>query len=173
MLLGLGAISTGCTTPYMSDRGRDAADIFTATIGIGAGAKARVGPLQAGLIANVEKGGLRNGDFFVHHEESYSIRDNPGEVNFFILGRETSNTSENIRLRHKEFNTLNLVVPVGIVEPETCQLKPHYFTQLEVICGLGPSIRLGFNPGELLDFILGWTHIDIYKDDIAEKESNK
>jgi hypothetical protein len=32
------------------------------------------------------------------------------------------------------------------------------------------NVRCGFNPGELLDFILGWTTIDIFKDDIAGRK---
>jgi len=170
VLFSLVTLVTGCATPYMTDRGRDAADIFTATVGLGAGAKARVGPVQAGLILNMDVGGIRNGELFTH-EKSHSRRGNPGEVNLLVVGGETSNTSEEIRRRNKEFNTLNLIVPVAIVEPETSQLTPHYFTQLEVVCGLGPSIRLGFNPGELLDFILGWATIDIYNDDLEKRKT--
>lgn len=168
----LAAITSGCASPYMANRGRDSADIFTATVGVGGGAKARIGPFQAGLIANLDKAGLRNGEFFIHERKPYSRRGNPGEINLLVVGGDTSNTSETIRRRNKEFNTLNLIIPVAIVEPETSQLTPHYFTQLEVVCGLGPSIRLGFNPGELLDFLLGWFTIDIYNDDIQGKKSN-
>ncbi len=32
----------------------------------------------------------------------------------------------------------------------------------------GLTLGLGFNPGELLDFILGWTTLDIFKDDIEK-----
>ncbi len=41
--------------------------------------------------------------------------------------------------------------------------------------GLGGTLRLGFNPGELLDFLLGWFTIDIYNDDIElnKRKSNK
>ena len=42
-------------------------------------------------------------------------------------------------------------------------------TQIEAAIGIGPSLRLGFNPGELLDFILGWTTVDIYGDDAARQ----
>ena len=41
---------------------------------------------------------------------------------------------------------------------------PHY-TQVEVVAGLLFSVRAGVNPGELLDFLLGWAGIDIYGDD--------
>jgi len=52
--------------------------------------------------------------------------------------------------------------------------NPSYFTQIEVVAGLGGTIRLGFNPGELLDFILGWVTIDIFNDDLEkfEKRNN-
>jgi hypothetical protein len=45
-----------------------------------------------------------------------------------------------------------------------------YWTQIEVIGDVGVGCRLGFNPGELLDFILGWTTIDIFDDDLERKE---
>jgi len=48
----------------MVDRGRDAADIFTATIGVGGGAKARLGPVHAGIVPfNVGAFGLRGGSW--------------------------------------------------------------------------------------------------------------
>ena len=43
---------------------------------------------------------------------------------------------------------------------------PSYFSQIEAVLGVVISVRVGFNPGELLDFILGWFGIDIYDDDI-------
>ena len=42
----------------------------------------------------------------------------------------------------------------------------YYYAQMEAVIGLGPSIRLGFNPGEVLDFVLGWFTIDIFNDDL-------
>ena len=53
-------------------------------------------------------------------------------------------------------------------------LQIHHITlQFEVAAGLGGTVRLGFNPGEFIDFICGWFTIDIYGDDIEtakEKE---
>ena len=43
----------------------------------------------------------------------------------------------------------------------------HYWTQIEVTAGAGPSVRVGFNPGELVDFLVGWFGVDLYNDDIA------
>ncbi len=42
---------------------------------------------------------------------------------------------------------------------------PTYFTQMEVSLGVFGGVKLGFNPGELLDFLLGWFTIDLYGDD--------
>ena len=51
----------------------------------------------------------------------------------------------------------------------------YYYWQLEAVLGLGVSIRAGFNPGELLDFALGWFGPDVFNDDLdrKKKESNK
>ena len=42
-----------------------------------------------------------------------------------------------------------------------------YYTQIEAEVGLVGSVRIGFNPGELLDFLLGWTTLDVFGDDIG------
>ena len=57
----------------------------------------------------------------------------------------------------------------------TLQGSPALYTQLEVVIGLGGTLRLGFNPGVLLDFLLGWFTIDISYDDIElnKRKSNK
>jgi hypothetical protein len=45
--------------------------------------------------------------------------------------------------------------------------RAFYYTQIEAAAGLWYTVRLGFNPGELLDFLLGWTTIDILSDDVG------
>ena len=52
----------GCASPYWQDRRADAADVFTATAGIGIGATARIGPLHAGLGANTDFYGVEAGE---------------------------------------------------------------------------------------------------------------
>ena len=47
--------------------------------------------------------------------------------------------------------------------------QAEYYTQLEVFIGALGTLRLGLNPGELVDFSLGWTGIDIYGDDLERK----
>jgi hypothetical protein len=70
--------------------------------------------------------------------------------------------------RGKNYNAWGYVpfVTTGFEDTET---NPAYFTQIEVVGGFGLVLRLGFNPGELLDFVLGWATVDIYGDDSATK----
>jgi hypothetical protein len=42
-----------------------------------------------------------------------------------------------------------------------------YHSDLEVTLALGWGVRLGLNPGEALDFLLGWCFVDLYDDDQA------
>ena len=45
-----------------------------------------------------------------------------------------------------------------------------YYTEAEVILAGYHSLRIGLNVGEMLDFLLGWTTIDIFDDDLAKKD---
>ena len=156
----------GCASSkaYLVDRGRDAADIFTATIGLGVGAKARVGPLQTGLLAQSDLVGLRGGAFpFVWDQGQYEIFPTIdlqavycGAENFDADGYLTA-------IRYKDFSYESMI-PIYHTEKTPC---PYYYTQIDVVVALGPSIRLGCNPGEFLDFLLGWGTIDIFNDDVG------
>jgi hypothetical protein len=43
-------------------------------------------------------------------------------------------------------------------------------TQVEFVGGVWFSFRVGFSPGELVDFILGWTTLDIFGGDTASRK---
>ena len=174
------ASMTGCATPCMTDRRRDAADIITAGVGMGIGAKARVGPVHAGLLADVPGIGLRGGSFGENHvflfPDSFDL-----ELLAFGLEEYDSFATP---ARGKDFEAgsvfpfFNVARLNGIQGGKTVATPvPYYYSQIEVVVGLGLSVRLGFNPGELLDFLLGWFGIDIYNDDIEMKilktESNQ
>jgi hypothetical protein len=52
------------------------------------------------------------------------------------------------------------------LEEHRMVLNPaRYYSQIEVVAAAGVSLRIGFNPGELLDFFLGWFGVDTYHDD--------
>lgn len=59
------------------------------------------------------------------------------------------------------------------VAPGRAAPKDHWspdWTHLEIAAALGVGVRLGFNPGELLDFLLGFFGADLYGDDLARGE---
>ncbi len=173
------ACLTGCTTPYMVDRGRDTADIFTATVGEGSGLKVQVGPLAIGLFGNIDTYGLRGGqidEFICNGYDGYSMLD----FNVLIIGGQTfvPKNAAILRQRHKCYDTVWGILMQPRRQPKgDSWSRGHLYslTQIEIAGGVGRTFRLGFNPGELLDFILGWTTLDIYNDDLGWKnrESNK
>ncbi len=162
---------TGCSTPYLKNRARDAADIFTVAAGVGAGGKARLGPIQAGLVYQNDSLGLRNGAGFAARPRLKIQSDAPGGWEFLVLyfGGEQSNRSDPVVERRKDFDTICMFVPTGWWETDSLQtVAPHYLTQLEVTAGAGLGVRVGFNPLELVDFVLGWTTLDLFKDDVPK-----
>ena len=40
------------------------------------------------------------------------------------------------------------------------------YSDIHIVCALGAGFRIGINPGEIADFILGWCMIDIFHDDL-------
>ena len=189
LIAALASMMTGCasTGGYFADRGRDASDILTATVGVGAGAKARVGPIQVGLLANMDMIGLRGGNAgpvwwyetetretlapFPYRARRFAFTQYPWTVPSYVFGYERYHAGQNdadpIVARGKSYEAVS-PLPLVVLSDQ-----PEFYTQCEVTIALLGSVRLGFNPGELLDFILGWTTIDIYNDDIERKKSNK
>jgi len=168
LLLGLAITSTGCATPYMTDRKRDAADIFTLTFGFGAGAKAKIGPAQTGLLAEMGNHGLRGGTFVA------SCSSLPGEIDFNFLGAGMEAFSGypewiTVRDRHKDICSETHLIPISFWPSDGQDPYPSQLTQIEIVAGAIITMRAGFNPGELLDFILGWFNIDIYNDDLEKQ----
>jgi hypothetical protein len=174
-LLAIGV--TGCvsTRNYLVNRGRDATDIITITGGLGAGAKARIGPLSAGLIANVDWIGLRGGSVFINKpdrgpEYVFGMYD----FNCTLIGEEyCGDRWKNIpSLRGKSYRAKTLGGISLLETPSGDHPRANtipYYTQIELAAGLLGTARLGLNPGELLDFVLGWTTLDIFSDDIEHK----
>ena len=176
----------------MVDRGRDAADIFTLSTGTGGGAMARIGPVGTGLCLHFPSGGLRGGDWlgqdFINDGTPFP-RNSDGAL-LLIGGQEFAGTKVvqergKVALSQMAFGVF---VPRSTVARDSniwiktrecsrtaedgrvrCSVLP-YLTEIEVIAGLGTTLHLGFNVGELLDFILGWTTIDIFNDDIESRK---
>jgi hypothetical protein len=165
---------TGCaTTPFMYDRKNDAKDVFTATVGWGAGAKARIGPVNAGLFCNSDRAGLRIGQGFVKPRCMGEMAEITTPLPVFpglhdgwygLHSMEICEVPFPYEQRNKEFKGFGIIVP-GVMT--YMDAPASYYSQIEVAGGFIGTFRVGFNPGELLDFFLGWGGIDIYNDDLA------
>jgi hypothetical protein len=166
-MLAVALNTAGCASPYMIDRGRDAADIFSATVGLGAGARARAGPVHAGLYGGIDGYGLRGGRLIDEIKEGRVggslITDVP-----FAYGEQLC-PAHGVTNRFKDY----IVISHGVVlagyeikRAHPVSISPYY-TEIVLQGGLLLSVRLSFNPGELLDFLLGWFTIDFYGDDIG------
>lgn len=163
------AICSGCATPgYLGDRMRDAGDVFTATVGQNYGAKVRAGPLRAGLFCGLDYAGLRAGELGLpFHPSGY---EQAIDLEFTALSSETffPDDLQIAQRRGKLFKSEGIIcfaLP-DEMPPASRRQRAAYYTQVEVAAGLFGGLRLGFNPGELLDFVLGWTTLDIYEDDL-------
>lgn len=179
-------LATGCasTHAYFSDRGRDAADIVSVSVGTGIGAKARVSALSFGLLYEGDVAGIRGGSAFAGHPGDYCY-----DVQFLTCCNEyfAPPGSED---RHKRFHAEqrfgidsdgNAGAGRGVwcLMPPMClspllplppDMKPsalHYYMQIDLVAAVGGGLRVGLNPGELVDFLLGWVGVDFMKDDLA------
>jgi hypothetical protein len=174
----LAALATGCQSPgYWGNRARDAQDVVTASVGIGIGAKARVGPFHAGIIADHDVLGVPDGAFHRQHMGMPSpgvaleweagpipvpLPYSEGLLKGWGFGYDAfvgPQPCDGRRLK-ADYEVRSLVPFVA-----TTGLRHQYYTHVEAVAGLGPSVRLGFNVGEFADFILGWTTLDIFSDD--------
>ena len=181
-----------CATGYVADRCRDGADVFTGAFGVGGGVKARLGPVRVGAFFALDKAGLRGGDFLTGRAMKGTPFDwFPGTVDI----DQTISSAESFCplvntlacARGKQYFAAGLLglsistwpsVSGGLDEDYDWTIKPWpqhlpYYTQIEVAFGVGGTLRLGCNPGELLDFLLGWFGIDIFNDDIEGKEQKQ
>jgi len=154
---------TGCAG-YWMDRARDAGDIFTLTVGGSSGVAARLGPIGTGLYAAGNQIGLEKGRF--------GKRGGADAIEgYWLFGGFDNVTLDKKDLRGKGYNGVNMFL---INWPEQDNAKGSfspYWTQIEAKAGiLYGGLAVGFNPGELFDFILGFFGVDIYKDDLDRRE---
>jgi len=167
-VLVLMLVQCGCMSSrsYLGDRMFDAADVFTTTVGVGAGGVARVGPFSTGMFANTDLFGLRSGVLGIVSPLG------PDGVQFNVLGWGFDGYAgypmhgcvedRSKQLGHKSYGFI-----VGVSQFWKHPRNYSALTQIEVAGGILGTLRLGFNPGELLDFVLGWLTIDIYDDDLS------
>lgn len=171
LTLAFVASLTGCSTSYTTNRCRDAADIVTIGIGRGVGAKARIGSLEAGLLSEegmvALRGGAAGGNRDGKTEDIQLLLFGFEGFGQETIGYPTPEPEYNVfDERGKSFKAGSYnVIPFWSTLAEGVR-APYYYTQIELVAALLGSVRVGVNPGELVDFVLGWTTIDIYNDDV-------
>ena len=185
VLLALAMVGSGCgACGYMADRRRDAGDMFTATIGRGGGATARVGPLHAGLYYGEDRIGLRCGECFWTHKryddtsmtlDPLIVLPNVGGGPWAFWGDrfERGRVAELRGKAHYVDGICPFLCFPRLSESDVRvgrRFPVQYLTQIEIALGFVKTVRLGINPGEVLDFVIGWTTFDVFADDIAEIE---
>jgi len=149
---------------YWVDRRNDLADIFTLTVGTGLGAKARAGPFHAGLFVGEDTYGLRGGTWGDQEAHSTSDAWNPIDFDILVMSMEQYRASNSSR-RNKTFFAQGGPLLCGVDSHDSAA----YYTQIETAVAVVGELRVGMNPGELLDFLLGFTTLDIYGDDVRWK----
>lgn len=177
LLVAAGLLSGGCSSSYWANRGRDSQDVFTLAVGLGLGAKARVGPLQAPLIVQSDYAGLRCGEFFaspMRHDfwtyvsEAGYVVDQPiplyvKEYDTFYSGREIFDPDGLAEERHKRVWSQGM----GPVTVDADRRNYGFYSQVECEAGAIVSLRVGVNPGELVDWLVGFAGFDLMGDDIG------
>ncbi|UDQ98339.1 hypothetical protein AAEX28_15345 [Lentisphaerota bacterium WC36G] len=136
---------------YAVDRKRDFNDIFHTAVMLGAGGKIQTGPINLSL-----------GILLTHFTERKIKVISAG------VGSEEKYLYEKINwARNKNYKAVS-IYGISYAEPLN-QNVANYYTQFDTGFGtpLG-GLYLGFNPGELLDWSLGYWGIDIYDDDIGQ-----
>ncbi|MBA4387342.1 MAG: hypothetical protein C0404_05135 [Verrucomicrobia bacterium] len=165
---------TGCATSsaYLRDRKNDAQDVVTASCAKGAGFRVRVGPVHVGAIDEQDSFGLRGGTVGqaannCMESELLVLPQRIEEHRFFSLELYKPITNN----RGKDFGAVSKLpfITTGLQGERSFPF--YYLTQIEIEFGIGYTVRLGGNIGELLDFMLGWFWIDIFKDDVGNAES--
>ena len=190
-LLAAATLSSGCAT-YVRDRVADAGDIFTATVGTGIGVTAKAGPIHTGLGSVIDFYGLRGGEFGSFVPDSKLDDRAPNRITDTLLppsGDEAVIVAafgtfgpykSRAWARGKTFSSPYL--ETGELFPfldlpwdndaECHPLIDPQWTQIDLSVGLIASVRLGFNPGELLDFLIGLVGFDLYGDDLAGADAD-
>ena len=152
---------SGCA--YLHDRGRDACDMVTLAAEaqtVNVSFQVSKGVLGYGL-AYGPGVGLRSGTWGIFQSS---------EINAVLFGFKTLAPSAGDQERHKGYDYSYSWNPWEHEEENFFGTyeEGEWFNawQVEVAAGLGIGARAGVNLAEILDFILGWTTLDICKDDI-------
>lgn len=163
VLVLVALLSSCASSNYLNNRTLDARDIFSFSVGYGLGAQARVSYLAEGFLFKKDVAGLKNGigAWYGFQNPSLDIDAALGRLHVF-------NPPYDVYIRKHGVLIADGVGPVYY--PRKDKWNPKWLTQIDATAALGLSVQVGFNPGELFDFILGWFGVDIFSDDYTEQD---
>ena len=158
---------------YLTDRVRDSMDMVTLTVGGGLGVTGRVSAIHAGGYFGADVIGLRGGGLIrIPDLSSKNWGKNWMTVDYILEGViPYEGCFGGVYVDHIPYwtamsETPFFALPAPPSDVDGCtSCYRHYLTQVELALGLGPAVRIGINPGEMVDFVLGWTTLDIMADD--------
>jgi hypothetical protein len=159
---------TGCS--YLKSRGRDFTDIITLSgEGYCANVSCQIAVLPFGAGWAEGKGfGSRIG-----YLGSYEYK----EINVLTYTERTFGPENLPRGKAYKMKGFWFIIPLYYIN-----ILPSFIThkgslasqcQIEVAAGLGAGLRAGVNPGEALDFLLGFFTLDIFKDDFPREKKKE
>jgi len=168
----------GCASTYWGNRLNDTKDVMTCAVGLGLGAIVRAGPLQLPAIVQSDYAGLRCGevfaspmrdDFWTYVSEAGHVVQSPfpgyeRDYATFYGGYEIFDPGGLAGERHKCVRSQGM----GPVTIDGDKRNYGFYTQVEGTVGVIVSIRVGVNPGELVDLLLGFAGVDLIGDDVGE-----
>lgn len=158
---------------YFKDRGNDFLDVFTVGVEVPVfGAQATVGPLDAGLYSPLTFGNSGLSNLFPLKDEGVGAGLRGGKAGYYsfeghtlILGvqRELDVEKSGVDVSSRARSQMKSwqIRPFDVKS-----LPPYAWTRIEAAGGCCLGARLGFNPGEFVDFALGIFTVDIYGDDV-------
>lgn len=190
LILFLAIVMTGaCAHPYMKDRTNDLADIVTASVGVGVGHQVRVGPVIIGLLLTTgDCRDWRYGRIYRHSRSLFVFVDERNERYGMERGKDynaaggwgpnalftwacdlpflMSIDKISEELKYKTFYDNKKLRPPRNPYKMRHPVFHSYYSQIEACAGFLGTVRLGINPGEFLDFLLGWVGVDFFDDDV-------
>ena len=191
------SVGYGCQSNYWEDRKNDSLDLFSFSYGYGLGVKPRIGPIAVSPFYYYRANkGFKCGEFYDNQERdtdsSYMMPFTYLEGfqgGLMADKRNKAYTSAGalifvLAMPYRGSSWIPILPPGGpdvkisSSEKETPEGKENvydpnkethisFYTDIEVMIALGAGAKIGFNPGELVDFLLGWTTLDIFNDDVG------
>ena len=177
------ALCCGCASSrtYVANRGHDAADMFTLTVGKGGGATVRAGPIHFGLFGGYDHVGLRGGQLWTQWDDESLVGPLAILIDPLLLlpGGDgicfyEDDFTDGDEIRSKNYIGRGIcpfvAIPAKNIEGYNRfgfdDTRKRFLTQVDAAAGIYYTFHVGVDIAEILDFILGWTTLDIMNDDL-------